>query len=581
MTDTATSTYYLAEVPSSGLSIRLHLGVVERLEREVLDTPRRPGDEVGGILLGTVLDSGRSVVVEDYQTVTTCLRKERFYDSDRDRGTLERAIALWQPDPNSNIYAIGFFRSDNRSNPKPEDGDRNSLSSHLPQSDSVLLLIGAGRDKSAAAALYYAERGQIRRRSPCLRFPFKRSELVEKSAGQQHPDNGKGRTALQIVRRQQQDSTPSAAPRGVGLSLLRWVLITMAAAGLLAAALFEYRVANLLTSRARVESRPSSALGLRTERNHSELLLSWDPAASAMATAARGHLSIADGQAAKELDLEAGELRRGRIAYAPVTDDVTFRLEVFDAGSGKSVVESLRVLSGAPPVLAAGSRNGLPPPTVQSVNPRAVASPAGESALPAVPNRPPAVSPAPGGATPGQARRPAGRIAQAVMPPAPEIPAEEVANRPTSAAPSPPSAPKIPAQIPAAPPASAAPPPPPAAASVAARSVAPVLPRPGAGVLAPRSSEVGGRAEAAVAIRKTLPVYPQAALLGRISGVVRVMATIARDGTVKNVRALDGPVLLRDAAVTAVQRWQYKPALLNGSPVEISTVANVVFRLNN
>jgi protein TonB len=84
-----------------------------------------------------------------------------------------------------------------------------------------------------------------------------------------------------------------------------------------------------------------------------------------------------------------------------------------------------------------------------------------------------------------------------------------------------------------------------------------------------------------VAIHRTLPVYPPAALLGHVSGVVRVLATVGEDGTVKSVQVIDGPVALREAAVKAVQQWRYRPASLNGSPVESTAAANVVFRLGN
>lgn len=62
--------------------------------------------------------------------------------------------------------------------------------------------------------------------------------------------------------------------------------------------------------------------------------------------------------------------------------------------------------------------------------------------------------------------------------------------------------------------------------------------------------------------------------------MVRVEATIGRDGRIVKVEALSGPPLLRQAALDAVQRWVYKPTTLNGQPVEVVTQVDVTFNLN-
>lgn len=43
---------------------------------------------------------------------------------------------------------------------------------------------------------------------------------------------------------------------------------------------------------------------------------------------------------------------------------------------------------------------------------------------------------------------------------------------------------------------------------------------------------------------------------------------------------MSGPPLLVTAAIEAVRRWQYKPTMLNGSPVEVITEIEVNFTLN-
>jgi protein TonB len=60
---------------------------------------------------------------------------------------------------------------------------------------------------------------------------------------------------------------------------------------------------------------------------------------------------------------------------------------------------------------------------------------------------------------------------------------------------------------------------------------------------------------------------------------VVLVATISRTGTIQNLRVLEGPSVLRDAALEAVKTWRYRPYLLDGQPVEVETTINVVFTM--
>lgn len=76
------------------------------------------------------------------------------------------------------------------------------------------------------------------------------------------------------------------------------------------------------------------------------------------------------------------------------------------------------------------------------------------------------------------------------------------------------------------------------------------------------------------------PVYPQLARSARVQGTVKLQAIIAVDGSIRNLRMISGPPLLVNAALDAVRHWQYKPTMLNGSPVEVITDIDVNFTLN-
>jgi protein TonB len=81
-------------------------------------------------------------------------------------------------------------------------------------------------------------------------------------------------------------------------------------------------------------------------------------------------------------------------------------------------------------------------------------------------------------------------------------------------------------------------------------------------------------------IHKVMPLYPRFAIETRQSGTVRLIATIGKDGRVKQIQVLSGPAFLTRAAVEAVQRWIYKPTLLNGAPVEVIAPIDVNFVLS-
>jgi protein TonB len=81
-------------------------------------------------------------------------------------------------------------------------------------------------------------------------------------------------------------------------------------------------------------------------------------------------------------------------------------------------------------------------------------------------------------------------------------------------------------------------------------------------------------------LAKTLPQYPAIAKAAHIQGIVVLQATISKSGSIQNLRGISGPPTLQRAAMDAVRSWRYKPYLLNGEPVEVETMINVVFNLS-
>ena len=76
------------------------------------------------------------------------------------------------------------------------------------------------------------------------------------------------------------------------------------------------------------------------------------------------------------------------------------------------------------------------------------------------------------------------------------------------------------------------------------------------------------------------PIYPLRAKQNRVSGKVEISALISTDGHIRNLRVVKAPDSdLALASIAAVQRWVYKPYLLNGEPVEVNTTIQVNFTL--
>jgi protein TonB len=93
--------------------------------------------------------------------------------------------------------------------------------------------------------------------------------------------------------------------------------------------------------------------------------------------------------------------------------------------------------------------------------------------------------------------------------------------------------------------------------------------------------KVGGTVQMAKLIRKVIPEYPALARTARISGVVHLMGTIGKDGTIRNLQLVDGHPMLARAALQAVEQWVYEPTLLNGEPVEVIAPIEVSFTLGH
>jgi protein TonB len=97
---------------------------------------------------------------------------------------------------------------------------------------------------------------------------------------------------------------------------------------------------------------------------------------------------------------------------------------------------------------------------------------------------------------------------------------------------------------------------------------------------APTRVRVGGNVQNGLLVSKVQPIYPPLAKQARIQGRVLLSAMISKEGTIQDLKVTSGHALLIQAAIEAVRQWKYKPYLLNGEPVEVSTEIEVNFMLS-
>ena len=83
----------------------------------------------------------------------------------------------------------------------------------------------------------------------------------------------------------------------------------------------------------------------------------------------------------------------------------------------------------------------------------------------------------------------------------------------------------------------------------------------------------------AVPIDHPSPLYPSEARNQHVEGLVKVSATVGTDGVPRGLKLVSGSPLLAQAAMEAISRWRYVPAVSGGLPVESHIVVTINFQL--
>ena len=103
--------------------------------------------------------------------------------------------------------------------------------------------------------------------------------------------------------------------------------------------------------------------------------------------------------------------------------------------------------------------------------------------------------------------------------------------------------------------------------------------RPLLGFTQPERVKVLSGVTSGLLIKRVNPIYPADARAAYIQGTVLLHAEISKTGDITDLELVDGPIELAGSAVAAVRQWKYKPYLLMGQPVAVSTQIQVNYQL--
>ena len=91
--------------------------------------------------------------------------------------------------------------------------------------------------------------------------------------------------------------------------------------------------------------------------------------------------------------------------------------------------------------------------------------------------------------------------------------------------------------------------------------------------------ELDGETMHSIQIRYTAPDYPQMAKIAHIQGKAVLRIQVDKEGRVVEKKGVSGPPILIQAAMDAVKKWQYRPVIVDGQPVEVLSYVAVEFHM--
>ncbi len=385
------SGYYLWEAEDKSFEVHVHLDVIDSLSAEIMRgfgaVPKR-GAEVGGLLLGSIEREAATIVrIEDFEPVPCGYsRGPSFLLSPEERETFEEAAESWRPDASppgavDKSYAVGFNRSHTRDGLALAPEDIELMDACFAGPSHIALLVKPFATRASTAGFFFREDGAFQTESP-LEFPFRRRELTGEEPPERRPltdrgplndrrpragggDGARDNSGRAMIRAAGDESAPvgdgtpfgndqETAYReggdGLGYAyavttparsrLAAWMWIPLSFIFLLLGVALGYLAALNVSPRSAASGVPEYSLSLAVAKANGNLSVQWNGDSPAIRNADHGVLEVRDNGYAKTVDLDAGQLRGGRLAFHNSSDTVSFHLTVY-INSRLSVSETL------------------------------------------------------------------------------------------------------------------------------------------------------------------------------------------------------------------------------------------------
>jgi hypothetical protein len=182
---TGAASFYRWEVAGKPIAILFGLDLMDRLEREVLESFKavtKRGSEIGGVLGGRVIaGSQATVIIERFEPVECDYSRGPLYlMSDEDKARMRQALVR-MGNAGGGVSVAGFFRSNTRRELVLDEEDQAVAKEFFSDPNNVFLLVRPFAMKPSAGGFFFWENGQLRE-SSYQEFPFKRAELVKNFA---------------------------------------------------------------------------------------------------------------------------------------------------------------------------------------------------------------------------------------------------------------------------------------------------------------------------------------------------------------------------------------------------------------
>jgi protein TonB len=165
---------YTWSVPQKPVAVRLPLALIEKLERQAVESYRSltsKGSEIGGLLFGSVTAGNPALVqIDSYEMVPCEYASGPLYHlSETELARLDRTLDERRK---AGMRPVGFFRSQTRKGLSLDASDLALLDSRFAGAHDIALVVRPSM-KSSVAGFFIREDGKFRSDASYQEFPFR------------------------------------------------------------------------------------------------------------------------------------------------------------------------------------------------------------------------------------------------------------------------------------------------------------------------------------------------------------------------------------------------------------------------